>query len=44
MLRIRYSIILTCNGCNAGSLVIKVFAEDTRPLFIAQLSLLLFEV
>ena len=42
MLYIRYSIILTFNGCNAGSLVIKVLAEVTMPLLIAQLSLLSF--
>ena len=42
MLYIRYSIILTFNGCNAGSPVIKVLGEVTMPLFIAQLSLLSF--
>ena len=42
MLYIRYSIILTFNDCNAGSLVIKGLAEVTMPLFIAQLSLLSF--
>ena len=42
MFYIRYSIILTFNGCNAGSRVIKVLVEVTMPLFIAQLSLLSF--
>ena len=35
-------MILTFNGCNTGSLVVKVSAEVTMPLFIAQISLLSF--
>ena len=42
MLYVCHSIILTFPGCNAGSPVIKVLAEVTLPLFIAQLSLLSF--
>ena len=40
LINVMYSIILTFYGCNVGSLVIKVLAEVTTPLFIAQLSLL----
>ena len=42
MLYIRYTKILTFNGCSAGSLVTKVLAEVTMPLYIAQLNLLSF--
>ena len=38
LINVMYSIILTFYGCNVGSLVIKVLAEVTTPLFIAQLS------
>ena len=40
LINVMYSIILTFYGCNVGYLVIKVLAEVTTPLFIAQLSLL----